>query len=750
MIAESPPADEDRRPGARARRINAACDHFEAAWCGGQAPRIEDVLAGATEADRPVLLRELIALEVELRRGRGEHPTLGEYRDRFAGQTAAVEDALANTASRSGSRQRHPDSTRADTGRNLLLGLLALKNDFIDRDTLLAGFGSWVADRSRPLGQILLEGGALSPGHHLFLEALIAEYLALYGDDPDESLAALGSIGSVRDDLEQLADADLQACLAIVASGSAGTTAGTELTQSLSAPGGPHTNGAAAGREASTVTARIGKYQIVRPLGSGGQASALLAFDPDLRRHVVLKRYHATAAPGGEEAALREGQALVRVHSPYVARCLGVERVGRAVYLVMEYIAGDDLARYQGRSPLGPTAAAELIERLAEGLAAVHACGLLHRDIKPSNILIGDDGVPRLVDFGLAVPLASTALSGISGTLPYMSPEQARGEPERIDPRTDIFGLGAVLYELLTGRPPYQGKDREEVWQQAEQCRYEPPRRIRAAVPVGLERICLKAMAAAPENRYASASELQRAMRRDLRWRRARPVAVIGVAVLLLLGLAWGSWKLATPAIAPRILSLEIRHWLRGGEKGRYSGSGILGDQSFSARLNDDMTVQAELSEPAYSYLLAFRPDGLVEVCEPEDEGTAPIKTDHPQYPPPSKSDVVYRLSEGAGLYAFALVVSRAALPPFREWEARHGKAPWSKGQEADPGVVWRHDGRWLVPLTAQGPNSERARGREARGAGPAVARLAIWLRGLPGVDAVLVEAFAVVDPSVP
>jgi serine/threonine-protein kinase len=636
---------------AEFERIVAVCDRFEAQWRRGERPQIEDFLAGHPSISRPALLRELLALELELARAGCDAPapTVGGYRERFPDCTEVVEAVFAETD--------------------------------VDRR------------------------------------------------------AHSGAIG---------------------AGGDAGATG------SHPAPEGPDAGGASGDRGGPDVPERIGKYRIVRSLGSGGQASALLAFDPDLRRHVVLKRYHTATTLGGEEAALREGQALVRVHSPYVARCLGVERVDRGVYLAIEYIAGENLARYQGRSPLGPLAAAQLIERLAEGLAAMHACGLLHRDIKPSNILIGDDGVPRLVDFGLAVALASTSLSGISGTLHYMAPEQARGEPERIDPRTDVFGLGAVLYQLLTGRPPYQGTSREEVLGQAEQCRYQPPRRIKAGVPRGLERICLKAMAAAPENRYASASELQRALRGYRRWRRVRPAAIAAVAALLLLALAWRSRKPAMPAIesapalskptpeTPRILGLEIEHLPLGSGKTGYDARriGILGDRSFSTRLGDDLTVRAELSQPAYSYLLAFRPDGVCELCDPEDEGTSPTRTDHPRYPPPWKSKEVYGLGEGAGLHAFALVVSRAPLPPFREWRARHGEGPWGKGLEADPGIVWRHDGRWLVTLTAPGQEGVRAKGREARGGGSAVANLALWFRGLPGVDDVLVEAFAVEAPA--
>jgi serine/threonine protein kinase len=652
---DRPDATADPEPtAAEFERIVAICDRFEAAWRGGERPRIEEFLAANPSISRPALLRELVALELELARATRDSPapTVGGYRERFPDFAEIVEAVFAETVS-----------------------------------------DGWE--------QLLVDGVGGDAG--------AAEF---------------------------------------------------RLT-----PGGPDLGGAT-DRGGADLPSRIGKYQIVRSLGSGGQASALLAFDPDLRRHVVMKQYHA-ASFGADEAAPREGQALARVQSPYVARCLGVERVGKAVYLVIEYIVGENLAKFRAEKPLAPAAAAELIGRLAEGLAAVHACGLLHRDIKPSNILVGDDGNPRLVDFGLAVPLASTALSGLSGTLPYMAPEQARGEPERIDPRTDIFGLGAVLYDLLTGRPPYQGKNRGELLRQAQQCQHQPPRRIKPAVPRALERICLKAMAAAPDNRYVSALELHGALRGYRRRRKARPFVFAAVAAMVLLAAAAGIWRLRAPAIASAaalpnvptvpaqspqthlILSLEITHlpWLSDKKVYDKDRIGILGDQSFSTRLNDDVKSRAELSEPAFSYVVAFRPDGVVELVAPQDEGTAPTRTDHPQYPPESDPGKVYSLSDGAGLCAFALVVSRAKLPPFREWRAKHGDAPWGKGLEANPGIVWRHDGHWLVPLTAEGRAGVRAKGHELRGGGAPVAKLAKWLLDRPGVDEVVVEAFAV-EPS--
>lgn len=183
---------------------------------------------------------------------------------------------------------------------------------------------------------------------------------------------------------------------------------------------------------------RLGKYAVVGPLGRGGQGSAFLARDPDVGRLVVLKRYHAA----GEDAA-KEAKALCRVRSPYTAQCHDLMRHEGELFLVMEYIPGRSLSEVLAQGRPAPNAAARLAEQVAEGLEAVHACGLVHRDVKPSNVVVGDDGLARLVDFGLAAHLGSADLDSLSGTPPYMAPEQARCQWERIDARTDVYGLGA-------------------------------------------------------------------------------------------------------------------------------------------------------------------------------------------------------------------------------------------------------------------------------------------------------------------
>jgi hypothetical protein len=304
----------------------------------------------------------------------------------------------------------------------------------------------------------------------------------------------------------------------------------------------------------------IGKFEVKRLLGKGGQALTFLAFDPDLKRHVVLKLYRA--ATGATEAlVLHEGQALARVRSPHMAQCYSVERHEGMPYLVMEYVRGPSLAqRLKDGPPLRIAEALELIRRLAEGLAAVHACGLLHRDVKPGNILLGEDGRPRLVDFGLALAVGSDALGSLSGTLPYMAPEQARGEVERIDARSDVFGLGAVLYHLLTSRPPYLPGDGTDFIEVVCAGRVVPVGERNPRLPRAVRDLCGRCLESDPANRFASAAELAAAIRRLQRRRWLPVVAGLGAA-LLVAAVAYALTRPGPPAVVPPTTTAEVaRH----------------------------------------------------------------------------------------------------------------------------------------------------------------------------------------------
>ena len=258
---------------------------------------------------------------------------------------------------------------------------------------------------------------------------------------------------------------------------------------------------------------RLGKYLITRILGAGGQGTTYLAHDPILGRDVVVK---VCAAPSADEqwaSIVKEGKAMSQVSSPYVARCHEVHRAAGVAFLVREYIPGEPLSVVARKRPFSPREAIALVEKLAQGLCDVHAKDLLHRDLKPSNVIVRDDGTPCLIDFGLAGQRCGAEGPVSGGTPGFMSPEQARRELARIDKRTDIFGLGAILYFLLTRRPPFCGDDLDQTLSRNCAGTVVPVRRLAPGVPAWIERICMRCLAACPEHRYASAAELLAAIR---------------------------------------------------------------------------------------------------------------------------------------------------------------------------------------------------------------------------------------------
>jgi hypothetical protein len=331
-----------------------------------------------------------------------------------------------------------------------------------------------------------------------------------------------------------------------------------------------------------------------------------------------------------------------------------------------------------------------------------------------------------------------------------------------------VFGLGAILYELLTGRPPYAADTPHSVLRQAEACQLVTPRQHRPSIPRGLERLCLRAMSAAPERRHASAAEFEHALRR---WRRSPQRLAIGggmlVVSLALLGAGYHGLRgkavpaepaatspmavvpvgAVVPAAPLRIVHLDVEHLAKSGEQS-FEPRGNLGEASFEVKPGDDVRLRAELSAPAFAFLIALRPDGVVEVCDPDDAAVPPAPTKEPRYPPRSKTTEVYRLEDGTGLQAFALVVSKDPLPSFQEWWRKAGAPPWQAGLPSPAGVVWRHDGQWLILGSRSNPGGQRGKGKSIRGGAP-VAVLADWLRAIPGVDAVAVVAFPV-PPVVP
>jgi hypothetical protein len=354
---------------------------------------------------------------------------------------------------------------------------------------------------------------------------------------------------------------------------------------------------------------QVGKYRVLRALGAGGQAQTLLAVDPDLNRQVVLKLYH-DRRPEVLEAVLREGQALARVRSPRVAQCYGVERHEGLPFLVMEFVPGRSLTEVLKEGSLAVPAAVQLGVELAEGLAAVHACGLLHRDLKPANVLIGRDGQARLVDFGLSVFHGGAAPGEVAGTLQYMAPEQAGGEADRIDPRTDVWGLGAVLYAALTGKAPYEGHDVLELLEKARLGRVGPPRELRPDLPEAVNGVVLRCLAADPAGRYPHAADVAEALRKKVRAPAARWwLGAAAAAVLVGVLAAWIDSRLGQ---ARRPAPVPSAGWHPDGRllrqdfalNVRVHGSKPRSDGVFVLRDGDFLRLELESSRDCYAAIL--------------------------------------------------------------------------------------------------------------------------------------------------
>ena len=295
--------------------------------------------------------------------------------------------------------------------------------------------------------------------------------------------------------------------------------------------------------EASADWPSIPGYELLAELGRGGMGVVFKARQTNSNRLVALKliRNAALATPQ-ERARFRiEAEAAARLHHANVVEILEVGEHQGQPFFAMELIEGGTLEQFLAGQPQPASRSAALIRTLALAIHEAHERSIVHRDLKPANILMGIgsqetedqsrnfDPVPKIVDFGLAKRLdsASTALThdgAVLGTASYMAPEQAAGRVRDIGPATDVYALGAILYEMLTGRPPFHGDSWNQSIQQVLNDEPTPPSHVHADVPRDLETVCLKCLEKDPAGRYATAKELANELERYLS---AQPIAAV-------------------------------------------------------------------------------------------------------------------------------------------------------------------------------------------------------------------------------
>jgi WD40 repeat protein len=405
-----------------ARQVDATCDRFEQAWKAAAAtierPRIEEYLGAVAEPAHPVLLRELISLDIYYRRRHGEDPQPADYGKHVPGLDPVwLVDALASRATVT----------------------------------------------------------------------------------PDRSLAAT-----------------LDPCLPAVP------------TEPPTIPG----------------------YEILGLLGSGGMAVVYKAWQTGLKRLVALKMMHNRAGATGQDVVrfAVEAEAVARLQHPHIAQIYDLGEHAGLPYFSLELLDGGSLDKKLGGVPLPAAQAAQLVETLARAVHYAHERGIVHRDLKPANVLLTADGIPKISDFGLAKLTIGAGMgqtqSGMNlGTPSYIAPEQAEGQSKAISPAADIYALGALLYELLTGRPPFRA---DTVLETLVQVRTEEPvsvLRLQPKVSRDLNTICMKCLQKAPHQRYARADALAEDLRRFLAREpiQARPIRLAERAV---------KWAKRRPALA--------------------------------------------------------------------------------------------------------------------------------------------------------------------------------------------------------
>jgi eukaryotic-like serine/threonine-protein kinase len=363
-------------------------------------------------------------------------------------------------------------------------------------------------------------------------------------------------------------------------------------------------------------------HEVEGILGRGGMGVVFRAQHLQLNRPVALKMVLAGAYAGRRERERfqREAEAAAGLRHPNVVQVYDVGESDGRPYLTMELVDGGNLAQKLAGTPQPARQAAEMVAILAGAVHAAHGLGIVHRDLKPSNVLLTADGTPKISDFGLARRLdnsASLTRTGVAlGTPSYMAPEQARGPADSIGPATDVYALGAILYECLTGRPPFRAETALETVRQVTSQEPVTPSRLNDKVPRDLDAVCLKCLEKDPRRRYPSAATLAEDLRRFLsgrptvarpagrlergwRWCRRNPreTGLIGLSLVVAVLAGGGTWWVDRQRVASRAEQKQHEIRTRQGVARALAQAEVLRGRARWAEAHDALEQAALLAE---------------------------------------------------------------------------------------------------------------------------------------------------------
>jgi serine/threonine protein kinase len=475
--------------------------------------------------------------------------------------------------------------------------------------------------------------------------------------------------------------------------------------------------------------ARIGKYLVVGVLDAGGQATVYRVVHPGIGRELALKiakRPWCGGALAGDPT-VSEAQLLGDLDHPGLVRVHDLDVDAGRLFLVMEYVRGRSLHQFARDQPVNSRHAVRLVAQVARAAEAVHCRGIVHQDIKPRNILVDESGRARLIDFGTARWRHAWSIGeeGPSGGTPeFMAPEQAQDKADLIGPRSDVFALGAVLYFLLTGRPPFQGQDRRAVWDSACRCDFDREVLKAKGVPRRLRRIVLKAMSATPSGRHPTAANLAAALEAYFQ----RPIRVALAAMFLLFAASLVAyWTLPPeggargpsgqpgaaqpgPATLPALEgAINVMIW--NPDASDRQRLNLIDRDALPLRRGDQVRIEATVNRPAYLYIVWIDTEGLAQPVYPWVPGDW-SRFDAAERPAirvslPQTADKAWPIKPGPpGMETLLLLARESPLPPRFDLRDRLTSLPRSAPQDARA-LVWFDD--WA--LVQGGREGSRERG---------------------------------------